>query len=81
MKNIYRDKKWNSNETSQDKLVATKNSMLQQTIQLTTMIKEGNMLQHFPSMSQHKVQIQQCKTIRLCRYIEVLCRDNNNIQM
>ena len=43
---------------------------VQQTVHLGTKIKEGN-----------KVQIQQCKTTRICHDIEVLCRDNNYMQL
>ena len=78
---LCRDRKQKSNETSQDKLVATKISMLQQTVQLAIKIKEGNMLQHFSSLSRHKVHIPQCKTTRLCHDKEVLCHDNNNMQL
>ena len=39
-KKIMSRQKWQSNETSQDKLVSTKTSTLQQTVQLVTKIKK-----------------------------------------
>ena len=54
---LCHDKKWKGNEISQDKFVATKISMFQQTVQLATKIKEGNMLRHFKGLSRHRVQI------------------------
>ena len=51
---LCRDRKWKSNETSQDKFIATKISMLQQIVQLVTKIKEGNMSRHFQGLSRHK---------------------------
>ena len=52
---LCRDRKWKSNETNQDKFVATKISMLQQTVQLAKKIKEGNMSQHFQGLPRHRV--------------------------
>ena len=54
---LFRDRKQKKNETSQDKFVTTKISILQQTVQLATKIKEGNMLPHFQGLSRHRVQI------------------------
>ena len=55
VKDFCRDRKWKSNEISPNKFVATKISMLQQTVQLTTKIKEGNMSRHFQGLSRHRV--------------------------
>ena len=55
--------------------------MLQQTVQLATKIKEGNMSRHFQGLSRHRVQIQYYKTTRLCCDIENIYRDNNNMQL
>ena len=81
VKDLCRDRKWKSNETSQDKFIATKISMLQQVVQLATKISKGNMSGRFQGLSRHRVQIQQYKTTRLCCDIENVCRDNNNRQL
>ena len=44
---LCRNRKWKNNETSQDKSMSTKISMMQQTVQPMTKIKKGNMSQHF----------------------------------
>ena len=44
-------RKWKSNKISQDKFIATKISMLQQTVQLATKINKGNMSRHFQGLS------------------------------
>ena len=44
---LFRDRKWKSNETSQDEFVPIKISMLQAKVQLAKKIKEGNMSRHF----------------------------------
>ena len=49
------DKKSKSYKISEDKFVATKILMLQQTVQLATKIKEGNMSRHFQGLSRHRV--------------------------
>ena len=53
---LCRDRKRKSNETSQDKFVMIKISMLKQTVQLVK-IKEGNMSRHFQGLSDQRVQI------------------------
>ena len=62
-------------------LFVTNISMLQQTVQIATKIKEGNMSRHFQGLSRHRVQIKQYKITRLCRNIENACHDNNNMQL
>ena len=69
---LCHDRKWHSNETSQDKLVVTKVFYVATNSQRMTKIKEGNMLQHFQSMLRHKVQSQHCKATRVCRDRKVL---------
>ena len=68
-------------KTRQDKYVATKISMLQQTAQLATKIKEGGLSRQLQSLSQHKVQSQQCKTTRLCHDKEKVCCENRLQQL